>query len=180
MNEFLTYEYVVEPPKKGARSTKKALMLTAYIVFCIGMAILMLTVGKLFLPLFALAPLSVWILIFFTWKYTNPEYEYSITSGILTFAIIYGGRSRKKVFEQTVKEMDTIAPLSKMYSHKIDEYKPSRVYDGSSSHDSPDAYFALFENEDGERCVYYFEATARALKVMRHYNVKTVVSPVRY
>ena len=180
MNEFLTYEYVVTPPKKGALARKKALLLTGYILYCIGLLILVFTVGKLFLPLFALVPLTVWVIIFFTWRFTNPEYEYSITSGILTFAVIYGGKTRSKKFEKTVKEMDVIAPLSKMHAHKIEDYKPTRVYEGASSHDSPDAYFALFENEDGERCVYYFEATAKALKVFRHYNVKTVVTEVRY
>lgn len=180
MNEFLTYEYSVTPPIKGKRRRLKILLIAAYIVYCAVLLLTVMTVGKLFLPLFALVPLTLWIIIFFTWRYTNPEYEYSITSGVLTFARIFGGRSRQKVFEQTVKQMETIAPLSKTYSHKIDEYRPTRVYEGSSSHDSPDAYFALFENENGERCVYYFEATDRALKVLRHYNVKTVVTDVRY
>lgn len=180
MNEFLTYEYVVTPEKKGALRKKKLILIAVYALYCILLLLFVMTVGKLFLPLFALVPLTLWIIIFFTWRYTNPEYEYSITSGILTFSVIYGGRSRKKVFEQSVKSMEAIAPLNKTHSYKIDDYKPVCVYEGSSSHESPDAYFAIFENEKGEKSVYYFEATARALKVLRHYNPKTFVTDVRY
>ena len=99
---------------------------------------------------------------------------------MLTFSIIYGSRSRKKVFEQSVKSMEVVSPFDDTHSYKIDDYKPEQVYNGASSSESPDLYFALFENEDGEKSVYYFEATARALKVLRHYNPKTVVKNVRY
>ncbi len=179
MNEFLTYEYSVEPQKAKMRK-KKLIFAAAYVLYTLTLLVLVLTVGMLFLPLFALVPLTLLIIIFFTWRYTQPEYEYSMTSGIITFAVIYGGRSRKKVFEATIKEMEAIAPLSSVNSQKIDDYKPERVYEGASSHDSPDTYFALFENENGERCVYYFEATGRALKILRHYNPRTVVTQVRY
>ncbi len=181
MNEFLTYEYAVELDKKTKkRRNKRIAFLAAYIVLAILFAALLFTVGKLFLPLFALVPLLMWIAVFFTWRYTAPEYEYSITSGELTYAVIYGNRTRKRVLEQTVKKMDMIAPLTDMYRDKIKDYKPVKSYEGVSSFESPDVYFALFENDDGERCVYYFEATARALQVLRHYNPRTVVTKVRY
>ena len=181
MNEFLTYEYVVEPPKGGRMRKKKISLILLYVLYCaIWLFFVMFGGGLLLLPLIAIVPLSLWIIIFFTWRYTNPEYEYSITSGILTYSIIYGNRSRKKCFEQTVKEMEVIAPLSKTYDYKIDEYAPTVAYDGCSTQDSPDAYFALFENENGEKCVFFFEATARALKILRHYNPKTIVTNVRY
>ncbi|MBE6599778.1 MAG: hypothetical protein E7640_01040 [Ruminococcaceae bacterium] len=181
MNEFLTYEYAVAPDKRsGAQRKKKTVFLLIYIFFTAALLALVLGVGMLFLPLFALAPIAVWLLVFLTWRFTDPEYEYSITSGEMTFSIIYGGKTRKKVFEQAVRSMEAVAPLTDMYRDKILDYKPQRVFEGASSHESPDAYFALFENGDGERCVYYFEATARALKILRHYNVKTVIKEVRY
>lgn len=181
MNEFLTYEYAVAPDKRsGAQRKKKIIFYLIYIFFTAALLFLVFTVGMLFLPLFALAPIAVWLLVFLTWRFTDPEYEYSITSGELTFSVIYGGRTRKKVFEQAVRSMVAVAPLDDIHRDKILDYKPTRIYEGASSHASPDAYFALFENDDGERCVYYFEATARALKILRHYNAKTVIKEVRY
>ena len=181
MNEYDSPNYAqftYEKKNEGKVRLCRTLMVFAYVLYLV--AFFLVCYLTRVIPVFALAPLTLWIIIFFTWRFTNPEYEYSITSGILTFSVIYGGRTRSKRFEKSVKEMETIAPLSKLYSHKIEDYKPTRIYEGSSSHDSPDAYFALFENEDGEHCVYYFEATARALKILRHYNVKTVVTDVRY
>ena len=177
MNEFLTYEYAVAPPKK---KKLKLLLIFGYVLYALILFVLIATVGKLFLPLFALVPITLWVIVFFTWPYTSPEYEYSMTSGELTFSVIYGGRIRKKVFETKIKDMEAIAPLEEPYSRKIDEFGPASVYEGASSHTSPDAYFAIFANEDGEKCVYYFEATERALKILRHYNPKTVGKKVRF
>lgn len=177
MNEFLTYEYVAAPPKN---KKLRVLLITVYALYALVPLLIVSTVGKLFLPLYALVPLTLWIIAWLTWPITSPEYEYSMTSGVLTFSVIQGGRRRKKQFEITVKDMAVIAPYSKMYRDKIDEYAPEKIYDGTSSLEAENAYFALFENENGEKCVYYFEATERALKILRHYNPKTVVTPVKF
>ena len=180
MEEFLTYEYTVETKGDPSLKRKKILLIIGYILYCAGLFILVMTVGKLFLPLFAVVPLTMLAIVPKTWRYTNPEYEYSITSGILTFSVVYGGRVRKKKFELAIKNMETVAPYTDTYKYKIDEFGPSKTYIGFSSEDSPDAYFALFENDNGEKCVYYFDATQKALKVFRHYNPRTVVSVVRF
>ena len=66
------------------------------------------------------------------------------------------------------------------FADDIEKYAPQVTYYGVSAFDSPDAYYMLFTDESGNRCVYYFEATERALKVLRFYNSKTVVTKVRY
>ena len=177
MNEFLTYEYVVAPPK---RKKLRALLLLAYALYAIIPLIIFSTVGLLFLPLYAVIPLTLWIVVLLTWPATAPEYEYSMTSGDLTFSVIYGGRRRKKIFETKIKAMEDIAPNSKMYNHKVEDYRATKIYDGASSREADGAYFALFENAAGERCVYYFEPTEKALKILRHYNPKTVVTKVKF
>lgn len=180
MEEFLTYEYVVEPKGDPKLKKRKILLMIGYIVYCLGLFTVVLTVGRLFLPLFAMLPLTLWIIYLVTWRYTKPEYEYSMTSGVITFSVIYGSRVRRKKFEFLIRNMETVAPYTDMYKDKIKDFAPESYYNGLSSGDSPDAYFALFETEDGEKCVFYFEATAKALKILRHYNPKTVVSKVRY
>ena len=180
MEEFLTYEYVVEPKGDSKLKKRKILLIMGYIFYCLGLFVVVLTVGKLFLPLFAMVPLTLWIIYLATWRYINPEYEYSMTSGIITFSVIYGSRVRRKKFEFLIRNMEIIAPYTDMYKDKIKDYNTESYYNGLSSPDSPDAYFALFETEEGEKCVFYFEATSKAIKILRHYNPKTVVSKVRY
>ena len=42
----------------------------------------------------------------------------------------------------------------------------------------PDLYYGIFMLED-EKCVVYFEATEKALKIMKYYNTGTVVVPTQ-
>ena len=89
--------------------------------------------------------------------------------------------SRKKMLEMTLKEAEIIAPLSDEYSGKIEDFAPEAEYCALSARDAEDAYFALFRNSEGKKCVFYFEATARMLKICRMYNPSgTVMSKVRY
>ena len=46
-----------------------------------------------------------------------------------------------------------------------------------SSLDAPDMYYAVFDH-DGEDQVVYFEATKKALQILRFYNPVTVVTEV--
>lgn len=167
MNEFSTYEYVVARKNKGVGKLKPALFILGYVVFAIGAIVFAIrtTIGA---PLAALAPVALLIVVYFTWRYTKIEYEYSITSGILTFSEIYGGRSRKTIVEFRLKDCVDIAPISEQ--DKLDDFGAEVSYVALSEKDAPDAYFATFENEKGRKCVFFFEATEKALKICRFYN----------
>ena len=167
MNEFSTYEYVVERKNKGSNKLKPVLFILGYVVLAIGL-LLFAVKSKLGAPLVALAPLALWIAVFLTWRYTKIEYEYSITSGILTFSEIYGGRSRKVITEFKLKDCLAIAPLSEL--GKRDAEETHIKYSALSDLNSPSAYFASFDDEKGRRCVFLFEATEKALKICRFYN----------
>ena len=183
MNEFNTYEYSVEHYKKDPKlRLKKTLLVIFYVVYCFALifVVAFAKAGVLAAPLMALIPVTCWIIAFFTWRYAKPEYEYSMTSGVLTFSVIYGNRTRKKKFDTRIAQADTIAPYSVSAKSDIEKYAPQTTYMGVSSLYSPDAYYMLFETADGKRCVYYFEATDKALKILRFYNPKTVVTKVRY
>ncbi len=176
MSEFSTYEYVVAQKSEGKWKLKKLGMIFLYIVFVIAWFIFGF-VSKLF-PLLALIPVTLWMLVFFTWRYVKVEYEYSMTSGDMVISNIYGGRSRKKVVEFKIKECSLIAPFS-THDFKVKDYEPERVFNALSSEKAEDAYFALFEM-DGKKCAAYFEATEKALKICKYYNSSaTVVSKVK-
>lgn len=176
MSEFSTYEYVVSQKNEGVWKLKKLGLILLYVLFIVAWFVFGF-VSHLF-PLLALMPVTLWMLVFFTWRYVNVEYEYSMTSGDIVFSNIYGGRSRKKIVEFKLKDCSMIAPLS-THDFKARDYEPEVVYNAVSSQKANDIYFAAFE-KDGKRCIVYFEATAKALKICKFYNAPaTVMSNVK-
>lgn len=188
MNEFNTYEYVVAQKSEGKWKVRRVLLVIGYIVFVLGL----LSIGifsRLLVPLLALTPIAVWILVFCTWRYVSLEYEYNITSGVFTLSNIYGGKSRKKLLEVQVKDLVTVAPYNyelpetvERADETIRRFAPEKEYVAVSSFDSPDVYYALYtDKETEEKVIIWFEATSKALKVFRFYNAPaTVISQVRF
>lgn len=178
MNEFNTYEYVVDQKLKGAQVLKKVGLILFYIIFVVAWLIFGFAT-KMF-PLLALCPVTLWMAIFFTWRYVQAEFEYSAVSGSVTFAAIYGNRSRKKLCEIRIKDCVTIAPANEKYTHLIDRFAPEKTLDCRSCEDAEDGYFMLVES-DGKKMVIYFEATEKFLKICRFYNAAaTTETKVRF
>ncbi len=183
MNEFSTYEFVVDQKIEGGWKLARIGMITLYVCFCLGCFLLGIALN--ILPPLALVPVFTWMLIFFTWRYVSVEYEYSITSGELTFSKIFGNRSRRTVLKLMLRDAIKIAPLDNEFeAKKAGEYLPEREFWAISSQNAPDVYFILFEYDTGkggekQRAVFYFEATQKALQVCRFYNPSaTVVTKV--
>jgi hypothetical protein len=180
-NDFTsTYEYTVEQKPEGKFKLMKLAFISLYIIYpLIFMAILFII--QIF-QLFALVAVTEWMLVYFTWKYVKPEYEYSVTSGRVTFSVIRGKRSRREMLNFAIKDCLQIAPATEReWIERLELYDPEIVYSALSSSDSPDKYYAAFENADGKRCVFYFEATEKMLKLCRNYNSShTVITKVRY
>lgn len=181
MDEFNLYEYVVKQKTEGVWVLRRIAMLALYVLFVIMWFIFGAVTN--FWPLLALIPVTLWMVVFFTWRYVSLEYEYSILAGEVTVSNIYGGRSKKAILKVKIKEMTKIAPWhADAADEDIKRFAPTREYSAVSTMDSPDVYCALFVHPDtGDRCVLWFEATERALKVFRFYNAPaTVVTKVRW
>lgn len=187
MNEFSTYEFAVRQRKEGKWRFARIALIALYIGFPIAILIFG-AVNKVLLPLLALTPLATWMLVFATWRFVDIEYEYSITSGELTFAKIFGGRSRRTYLHLTLRDAVRIAPLeNEAEAAKATAYRPEKEFSCISSLLAPDIYFILFEHEYTEggktkkcRAIFYFEATAKALQICRYYNPSaTVITPTQ-
>ena len=181
MHEFSTYEYAVAPKNDTKRKIKKAAFITSYILFPLIFIAFFCTI-KLYWFIFFLAMATVFYILI-TWRrFIDIEYEYSITSGVVTFSKIYGNRSRKTFMEAKLKNAIAIAPLNdRIQKSRLDEYQPEIVYSALSSPDAEDGYFMIYESEDGHACAFLFEATAQTLKICRFYNPSaTVMSKVRF
>jgi hypothetical protein len=170
MNEFSTYEFVVSQKIEGAWRAARIGMIALYVCFVLGC--LLLGISFNVLPPLALVPVFTWILIFCTWRYVAVDYEYSITSGELTFSKIFGNRSRRTQLKLMLRDAVRIAPLDdEAEAAKAAAFRPVREFWAISSQNATDVYFMLFEyGKDKEHAVFYFEATQKALQICRFYN----------
>ena len=182
---FTTYEFVVAQKAEGRFLRRRILFVLMYMLYVatfLGIGI----ITRIGIPLVALVPVTTWILIFFTWRYVQVEYEYSMTSGILVFTEIYGGRSRKKMMEVHIKDAAAILPISDPRTEvEVERFAPEIVYSAIPSTHAEDTYVMLFEDRNeqvkgkGKHKAFTFVATTQALKIMKYYNsFATQVTPV--
>lgn len=173
MENYETYEYVIKPKSDGRRTLKKVLFISLYVAFVIAWLVFGVVSG---LPsLLALIPVTLWMLVFATWRYVNIEYEYSAVSGVVTFSKIYGGRSRKKVGELDLRSVDELLLLSDHRTERrLDDFDPQIESSYVSSSDSDKAYAALYVDEDGTKCVVYLEVLPMLMKSFKIYNSAVV------
>jgi len=94
-----------------------------------------------------------------------------------TFSRINGGMRRKKVLELTIKDMHEIAPYTDEAKAHLETLPLVKNHLFVSSMEADDIYYAVFEN-DGDLQVVYFEATEKALHILRYYNMVTKMSKV--
>lgn len=182
-------EYTVTLEPTGKLRSKRLLFRLGYgavFVAIIGLIILLNSLtdglGIVFLPLFALAPLSLWILVHFTWPLVCIDYMYTIDHSRFEANILHGDKKDKKpLFECAVKEFSIISPINDPeHSPKLKLYNEANVIDLRSKENADDVYFALHESEDGKKTVIYFEATSQALTAFKYYNkAATVMSETK-
>ena len=176
--EFNTYEYSAQQKAEGKFFVRKMLMLALYLAFTLAyLAVILIT---RIIPLGALIPVFLWILIFLTWRYVKPDYKYEISTGMLTFSVKYGNKRKGKVVaEFKVSTAEKILPVA-TYEEEIKAFDAKKVYSALPSLSANDAYAALYTDKDGNKCVFYFVATEQALKLLRFYNSRTVVVKTTY
>ena len=171
--DFTTYEYGVDKKREGKLKLLANLLIALYIFFVVG------TFGVLYwirlIPVGALIPLFLWMLIFFTWRYVQIDDIYYIESGALTLVRKYGNRKKKTLTEFRIKEAELIAPLADS-AGAVRDFAAEREIDARPSTDAVDVYVILYREKDGKRTALYIQATAAALKSLRYYNEKTVVT----
>ncbi len=155
-------EYAVDEKPSGKNLLLRVLLICGYILFSLVFFIICYRVG--IVQLIAALPLLLLVIILFTWQYVSVTHEYIIEVGEISFVHIYANRRRREVLRLPVREALAIAPC--------EGKKPQadQVYEFRSTKDSPDSYYFLFVNEREQRCVAYFEATRKALKLMQIYN----------
>lgn len=157
----------------------KRICLIAIYVLCVLILLGLGFITRIFVPFLALIPLCIWMLVFFTWRYVDVEFEISLISGTLTLSKIFGGRSRKRILEVRIKDMVAILPYTEENYEKVLRFSPTVEYRALSSNSSENAYFALFINDKEEKAVLFFEPDGeygKALKIMKFYNASSMTA----
>ena len=172
-------EYSVVQKIEGKWVLRRILLIALYVVFAVGYFAFCVAIK--FYPIACFTPVFTWMLIFFTWRYVSVTYRYEISSGDWIFTKILNDRYKKKMFTLKVKDAERIAPYAdRLEQSRIEAFEAEKTLWAASTMESPDLYYALFTDVDGERTVLYFEATAKALRLLHFYNKNTVLTKVRY
>lgn len=170
--DFNSYEYTVEQKGVGKWRIIRLLMLLAYVLYC-AVYFLVIYISRI-IPLGALIPVTLWIIVYFTWRYTKPAYKYAIESGAFIYTVIYGGKTKREKFTTRIHEAKMIAPIGEVMA-SLSGTKIAKIYDGAPSNDNKDVYGMLFE-ESGKSYILRFKATHDGLRALKYYNGKTVIT----
>lgn len=163
-------EYACAQKLCGKWIAYKCLLLLFYLSFTAAYLYFIIQIA--FVPLGALIPIFLWIMIYFTWRYTSPDYKYTIDAGNLTFYVSYGKKTCEK-FKLHIKDAVAIAPIDKI-QEQLNISKPEKVYNTLPSKNESDAYAILFKMER-KVCIFYFKVTRDTLKALHYYNKATII-----
>ena len=111
------FEYTVAEAKNKALKTKKTLLIAGYILYVLVVFAILSSINPY---LIALVPISLWVIVWLTWRYTQVEYEYSFFSGALTVNRILGNRWRKKLMEVRIQNFSTVFPFEEANMSKLE------------------------------------------------------------
>ncbi len=186
--EFLC-EHVVERKKQGLYRFKKFAIGSAWVIvplififLCLSLSFLNEKLQFLWWSVF-LVPVFVIIgskLGPITIAYGDESFEYTIATGEMSFAKIYGNRFRKEWFSFNLPSVEACAPYVEGYNTGLEAGKFDRVYTAVSSMSAPHIYYAIFRDNQDNRCIVYFEVIKKSLRMIKTYYPQTVMTDLPY
>ena len=166
------FEYTVAEAKNKALKTKKALFLAGYVLYVLVVFAVLTSINPY---LIALVPVTLWMVIWLTWRHTQIEYEYSFFSGTLTVNRILGGRARKKMLEMRIQNFSAIFPANEANQSKIEAFAANNTIFAASATNAENLWVALWDDaESGKHCALYFEPNEKAIKILKYYNASAM------
>lgn len=168
------YEYTVAEAQNKALKAKKALFVAGYVLY--ALAIFGIGSGtKLMLPFMCFIPLSLWVIVWLTWRFTQVEYEYSFFSGELTVNRILGNRTRKTLMKVRIHDFSAIFPATELNQSKIEAFAPENTVMAVSEAGAEGIWVVLWTDaESGKRQALYFEPDEKSIKILKYYNASAM------
>ena len=133
MNEYDSphyASYVYEKKNVGKTRLLRTLMVCGYVIYVIAFFLACYISG--FVPVFALAPFTLWIIVFFTWRLVAYDCYFEFKSGILELGhvkVTKSGRRQTPKLTIHVKEATYAAPLESNEAY----IEGTKLYDFSES-----------------------------------------------
>ena len=140
---------------------KRLILLLLYVLW----VVLFLTVGaivRVIVPLLCFIPLSLCIIIFFTWRLTKEEYKISLFGGGISVTRTYGGKNPKRLLEARLKDIQRFTEYSEGEAEGREDRK---VIYAKRNKGVKDTYVAVWSDT-----VLVFEANEQALKIINYYH----------
>ena len=167
MNEYDSpnyAEFTYEKKSEGKVRLARTLMICGYVLYLV--AFFLVCYLTRVIPVFAIAPLTLWIIIFFTWKLVKYDCYFEFKSGTLELGTVKinkkGNRNKNPRLRIHVKEALSAA----LYDPASDDLKTvEKVYDFSESQRSDKRILIVFE-KDGKRQAAIFEGTAKVANLI--------------
>ncbi len=153
-------QYAYEKKTEGKLAVLKSLLIIGYIVFVLGF-FLFCFITRI-VPLFAVCPMFLWILIFFTWPLVKFDIVYTFEHGTLTFYKEYRwlkGKKRAELLRLRMQEAQRVSPYT-------GERLEGKIYDFSSSRNASSLVFIIGKDKDGHVVSVIFDSIERVNKLL--------------
>ena len=154
------FEYTIEKNGKQ-RSTRRVLMIFSYIAYVIVVFVVGV-LSKLLVPVLCFIPLSVWIISYFTWRYTKEEVKITLFGGTMTVTRMFDGKNPKKLAEIKIKDIKRLDPYS---DTALESAKKDGVIYAVRNESCEGAYILISEN-----VTIVMETNEKAMKIIKYYN----------
>ncbi len=156
-------EYVVGQRAEGGNLRLRLLLILGYILFAAAYFIAALVTGLV--PLVAVLPVFLWIVVHYTWRYACIEHAVRVGQGTLTVEDILKDGKRIPKLTVSLKEARELLPAAEADVTKAREAGLT-VYDYRGSVHASDAYRFLFTDQKNRPSVIYVKTTPELLRAL--------------
>lgn len=157
---------VAEKPNKRTKTLKAVIISAALVVFLLLFWVLSVF-AKAMIIIIPMVTVLIVFAAFIFWKFTKVEYDYVISGGEMQMHMVYSGRSRKELFCFKLSSAELFADKKQA---PVDDSKYSKAFYCVSDMNAENIVYAVFKNDDGEKCIAYFEAPKKAYGILKFYN----------
>ena len=166
-----TLEYIIKQKNEGKVLIKKICAALCYVLL---FAVLAWVIGAFSAPLLQIPFLLVDVIFcamtaYVSWRFLCVEYELVFSGGEMSATVIYGRSIRKRGMSVAINALVEVGIYDDGAYERLSGMSLQKNYIYVSSMSAETIYYAIFD--DGkDRCVIYFEADERAIRLIKQSN----------
>ena len=157
-------EFSYKRKREGKRRIIAALLLAMYVAF--GMLFFLFCYITRFIPLFAISPIAISMLVYFTWSRSLPDVYYEFRAGMLSVGTVRGRqRVHREKYRIHVKDAERIFHVGR---GRVELDSDISVSDMSSSMTCEERVGIVFS--DGGRRAVILDTTPELVRVLTSFS----------